>query len=189
MGRFVIPRIIAGAVASGAVLFARDAQAGQLDVLSNVSIRIQGCASEGSSLLGTLLDPVTFPQVNSATACGGSLLLDLAFLGMLVITVIVVVRIRHRTEERRLELVRGYIERGMEPPVSLFPSSARVDLRRGIVLMATGLGMLAASMVAHEATAIASFGPAGLIPGFIGLGYLVSYTVSRLTARGEASTR
>ena len=75
-----------------------------------------------------------------------------------------------------LELARKYIEKGMNPPPALFPSAAGNDLRRGIVLVFTGLGLLCASLVASGwSHGVQGLGPAGLIPGFIGLGYLVSY--------------
>jgi hypothetical protein len=101
--------------------------------------------------------------------CNSSVAVDIAFLALLVISVIVVVRIRQRGEEGRLELARRFIEQGMEPPPALFPSSAQGDLRRGIVLLFSGLGLLGASL------GMPGLGPAGLIPGFVGLGYLVSY--------------
>ena len=66
-------------------------------------------------------------------------------------------------------LTRYLIEQGMEPPAELFPTSAQGDLRRGIVLVFSGLGLLGASI------SMPGLGPAGLIPGFVGLGYLVSY--------------
>lgn len=111
------------------------------------------------------------PQVpgGGADVCGSSVAVDIAFLALLVISVIVVVRIRQRGEENRLELARRFIEQGMEPPPELFPTSAQGDLRRGIVLVFSGLGLLGASL------GMPGLGPAGLIPGFVGLGYLVSF--------------
>lgn len=102
-------------------------------------------------------------------ACMSSVVVDVAFLALLVIAVIAVVRIRQRGEEGRLELARQMVARGLEPPPELFPTSAQGDLRRGIVLIFSGLGLLGASI------GVAGLGPAGLVPGFIGLGYLVSY--------------
>lgn len=114
---------------------------------------------------------------------GGSLVLDIVFLALLVIAVIAVVRVRQRTELTRLELARRYIEQGIEPPPELFPSAARNDLRRGIVLVFTGLGLVGASLATSGwAQGLQGLGPAGLIPGFIGLGYLVSYACA---ARGK----
>ena len=145
------------------------------DLLAGVAGSVRGCLTE-VGLLGSFwggVDPALGP---GACGGGGSLLLDIAFLSLLVIAVIAVVRIRQRTEQNRLELARQYIEKGMEPPQSLFPSAAGNDLRRGIVLVFTGLGLLCASLVASGwSHGVQGLGPAGLIPGFIGLGYLVSY--------------
>ncbi len=147
---------------------------GQL--LVGVAGSVRGCLTE-VGLLGSFwggVDPTMGP--GACNGSGGSLLLDIAFLSLLVIAVIGVVRIRQRTEQNRLELARQYIEKGMEPPQSLFPSAAGNDLRRGIVLVFTGLGLLCASLVASGwSHGVQGLGPAGLIPGFIGLGYLVSY--------------
>ncbi len=146
------------------------------DLLANVAGSVRGCLTE-AGLLGSFwggVDPALGP--GACGGGGGSLLLDIAFLALLVIAVIAVVRIRQRTEENRLTLARQYIEKGMEPPQSLFPSAAGNDLRRGIVLVFTGLGLLCASLVASGwSHGVQGLGPVGLIPGFIGLGYLVSY--------------
>lgn len=142
------------------------------EVIAGVAGSIRGC-SQGvfGSFWG--LDPSV-----AAGACpgSGSLVLDIAFLSLLVVGVIAVVRIRQRSEQNRLDLAREYIERGMEPPATLFPSAAGNDLRRGIVLLFSGVGLLIASLVASGWSAgVQGLGSAGLIPGFIGLGYLVSY--------------
>lgn len=146
------------------------------ELLANVAGSVRGCLTE-VGLLGSFwggVDPALAP--GACGGGGGSLLLDISFLALLVIAVIAVVRLRQRTEQNRLELARQYIEKGMEPPQSLFPSAAGNDLRRGIVLVFTGLGLLCASLVASGwSHGVQGLGPAGLIPGFIGLGYLVSY--------------
>ena len=72
----------------------------------------------------------------------GSLGLDIAFLALLVIGVIAVVRIRQRTEQNRLELARKYIEKGMNPPAALFPVAAGKGLPPGLALGVPGLGPL-----------------------------------------------
>lgn len=145
------------------------------ELLAGVAGSVRGCLTE-VGLLGSFWGGVDPSMGPGACNSGGSLLLDIAFLALLVIAVIAVVRIRQRTEENRLELARQFIEKGMEPPPALFPSAAGNDLRRGIVLVFTGLGLLCASLVASGwSHGVQGLGPAGLIPGFIGLGYLVSY--------------
>jgi len=145
------------------------------DIVGNVAGSIRGCLTD-AGLLGSFWGGVD-PTLGAANCGGGgSLVLDVAFLALLVIAVIAVVRIRQSSEQNRLALARQYIEKGMNPPPTLFPSAAGNDLRRGIVLVFTGLGLLCASLVASGwSHGVQGLGPAGLIPGFIGLGYLVSY--------------
>ncbi len=113
-------------------------------------------------------------------SCGGSVILDVAFLVLLVIAVITVVAIRQRSEQHRLELARRYLEQGINPPGSLFPTAATNDLRRGIILVCAGLGCLCATFAASGwSPAAQSLGPVGFIPGFIGLGYLISYACAK----------
>ncbi len=117
-------------------------------------------------------------------ACGGSWAFDLLALGLIFSTVVVIVRMRLRAEGNRLELARRFIERGIEPPASLFPSAARADLRRGVILLFAGIGLLVTDYGGGD------HGPVGLIPGFIGLGYLVSYALSqRFSARKSESEK
>ncbi len=155
------------------------------DIVGNVAGSIRGCLTE-AGLLGSFWGGVD-PTLGAANCSGGgSLVLDVAFLALLVIAVIAVVRIRQSSEQNRLELARQYIEKGMNPPPTLFPSAAGNDLRRGIVLVFTGLGLLCASLVASGwSHGVQGLGPAGLIPGFIGLGYLVSYACA---VRGKKSS-
>ena len=113
-------------------------------------------------------------------SCGGSWTFDLFALGLFFTTVVVIMRMRLRAEVNRLDLARRYIDQGIEPPVSLFPSAARSDLRRGIILIFAGLGLLVTGLGGGN------LGPVGMIPGFIGLGYLASYALSqRLSSRSN----
>ncbi len=112
-----------------------------------------------------------------ATVCGGFRAFDLAFLGVVALVVISAIRIRHATTRRRLELARRMVERGIEPPPELVGAQTGSDLRRGLVLVFTGVGLLLASWLGGGG----QLSPAGLIPGFIGLGYLVSH---RFAVRG-----
>jgi hypothetical protein len=139
------------------------------DLVEGAAMATRGCfARVGSFWWGNPTGPS-----GSVEVCPSSVIVDVAFLALLVIAVIAVVRIRQRGEEGRYELARRYLEKGMNPPHELFPSSAQRDLRRGIVLVFSGLGLLGASV------SMPGFGPMGLIPGFIGLGYLASYAASR----------
>lgn len=139
------------------------------DLVEGAAMATRGCFTRiGSFWWGGTPGPS-----GSVEVCASSVIVDVAFLALLVIAVIAVVRIRQRGEEGRFELARRYLEKGMDPPYDLFPSSAQGDLRRGIVLVFAGLGLLGASV------GMPGLGPTGLIPGFIGLGYLASYAASR----------
>ncbi len=145
-------------------------------VVTSMHSTLNSCVT-GFSVLGG--------SAGGGEACPGSWAFDLLALGFIFSTVVVIVRMRLRAEGNRLELARRFIERGMEPPGSLFPSAARADLRRGVILLFAGLGFLVTDYGGGD------HGPVGLIPGFIGLGYLVSYALSqRLSVRkseGEKS--
>lgn len=96
---------------------------------------------------------------------------DLAFLAVVALIVISAIRFRHATTRRRLELARRMVERGLEPPPELVGAHDGSDLRRGIVLVSTGVGLVLASLLGGSE----GVSPAGLIPGFIGIGYLISH--------------
>lgn len=135
------------------------------ELVEGAAMATRGCVAR----IGSFWWGGTSGLTDAADVCTTSLVVDVAFLALLVITVIAVVRIRQRGEEGRFELARRYLEKGMDPPPDLFPSSAQGDLRRGIVLVFAGLGLLGASL------GMPGLGPTGLIPGFIGLGYLASF--------------
>lgn len=107
--------------------------------------------------------------------CSGLRGMGFAFLGLAALVVIALGRMRHATEQQRLELARKLVEQGIEPPAELLGSAIRNDLRKGIVLLSAGVGLLVAAIVTQDHR----LAPGGLIPGFIGLGYLVSYTIAR----------
>jgi len=123
-------------------------------------------------------------------ACSGFRAFDLAFLGAVALIVISAIRFRHATAGRRLELARRMVDKGIEPPAELIGANNGSDLRRGLVLVFTGVGLLLASLVASCTGSGASetSSPVGLIPGFIGLGYLVSHRFAvRSNNRGDRS--
>ncbi|MEM7159221.1 MAG: DUF6249 domain-containing protein [Myxococcota bacterium] len=105
-----------------------------------------------------------------------------AFLGLAAVVVIAVGRMRLATEQRRLEVARRLIERGMELPAGLLTAPARRDLRKGIVLVFAGLGLVVAGMMLGDRGMAAG----GLIPAFIGIGYLISHRLA--TGESEPGT-
>jgi hypothetical protein len=100
--------------------------------------------------------------------------LGFTFLGLLALVVIAVGRMRLQTEQRRLDIVCRLVEQGLPAPRSLLEGPARRDRRKGVVLVFAGVGMLAAGFVLGDRGLAA----AGLVPAFIGLGYLVSYRLA-----------
>lgn len=132
----------------------------------DATISEQGC----SGMLGLRLD---FDSMLFETQAprGGFRTFDFAFLAVVALIVISAIRFRHATARHRLELARRMVEKGIEPPPELLGSTAGSDLRRGVVLVFTGVGLLVASLLGGSG----GLSPAGLIPGFIGVGYLVSH--------------
>ena len=100
--------------------------------------------------------------------------LGFTFLGLMAVVVIALGRMRLQTEQRRLEVVRRLVEQGLTPPRPLLEGPARKDRRKGVVLVFAGAGLLAAGFVLGDRGLAA----AGLIPAFIGLGYLASYRLA-----------
>ena len=100
--------------------------------------------------------------------------LDFTFLGLMAVVVIALGRMRLQTEQRRLEVVRRLVEQGFTPPRPLLEGPARKDRRKGVVLVFAGVGLVLAGFVLGDRGLAA----AGLVPAFVGLGYLVSYRLA-----------
>jgi hypothetical protein len=116
--------------------------------------------------------------------CAGFQAFDLAFLAVIALIVISAIRFRHATTRRRLELARRMVEKGLEPPPELVGANNGGDLRRGLVLVSTGVGLLLASMLGNSG----GISPAGLIPGFIGIGYLISHRFAISSPHGRSGS-
>jgi hypothetical protein len=165
-------RLISVGLALGAGLMtwslAATALAGDFTPLViDAAIGGQGC----SGALGYVLEFDSMLFEVQAPNCSGFRAFDLAFLAVVALIVISAIRFRHATTRRRLDLARRMVEKGLEPPPELVGANNGSDLRRGLVLVCTGIGLLLASMLGEHD----SLSPAGLIPGFIGIGYLVSH--------------
>ena len=115
--------------------------------------------------------------------CAGFRVVDFGFIALAALAIVLALRFRHTTQKRRLELARQMVERGMEPPDHLLGRDGSADMRRGLVLVFSGLGIVLASFLGRgEASA------AGLVPGFIGLGYLASHFFARRDGPGGGRT-
>jgi len=109
-------------------------------------------------------------------------ILGLGLLGLAAVVVLALGRMRLANEHKRLDVAQTLIEQGIEPPASLLANPARTDLRKGIVLLFAGGGLLAAGLM----TADRGMAAGALVPEFIGAGYLVSYWLAARTQRGSA---
>ena len=108
---------------------------------------------------------------------GPSLVVQLAALAGLTIVAIAIGRMRMATEHKRLDVARRLVEQGIDPPPSLLMGPARNDMRRGVVLMFAGVGLFVAGVVHGDRALMAG----GLVPEFIGIGYLLSYWLAART--------
>ncbi|MCA9655761.1 MAG: hypothetical protein H6712_08265 [Myxococcales bacterium] len=150
---------------------------GIVDDLAQTVVNSGGVCMEGLSSIGVALGLDTHD--GSAADCHDLRGVGFAFLGLAAVVVIAVGRMRLATEQRRLDVARRLIERGMELPQGLLTAPARRDLRKGIVLVFAGLGLVIAGMMLGDRGMAAG----GLIPAFIGIGYLVSHRLA--TAEDE----
>lgn len=98
-----------------------------------------------------------------------------AFLALAALVVIALGRMRLSAEHKRLDLARRLVEQGLEPPSGLLSAPARADLRRGLVLGFAGLGLVLAGGLLGDRGLAAG----GLVPAFIGAGYLASFRLAR----------
>jgi hypothetical protein len=101
----------------------------------------------------------------------------IASFGMVIAIVCAGLYYRFRAQGARQDLIRSYLERGQPVPPALIdpPAKPTGDLRRGLVLVAAGIGISLASMVAHNTEGAG----VGLIPALIGIAYLIVWKIER----------
>lgn len=155
---------------------------GLVDDLARTVVQGGGVCLDGLYSVGGLFGLDPHGSANAAE-CHDLRGVGFAFLGLAAVVVIAVGRMRLATEQRRLEVARRLIEKGFEPPDGLFTAPARRDLRKGVVLVFAGLGLVISGMMLGDRGMAAG----GLIPAFIGLGYLVSHRLA--TAEANEQTR
>jgi hypothetical protein len=81
-----------------------------------------------------------------------------------------------RRDRTRHETIRAMIDKGTPIPQELLVPPKRSDLRRGIVLVAAGLGL---SVFFLAFPVQAGLWAVGSIPALVGLGYLVAWRLER----------
>jgi hypothetical protein len=91
----------------------------------------------------------------------------------------------YRKERQRHETIRVALERGVSVPAALYvPERApRSDLRRGVLLLCAGIGLLA-TLVATSSERGAW--AASLIPILLGAGYLIVHVLERRSSAAGA---
>ena len=94
---------------------------------------------------------------------------------------------KDRNKHRTLQLM---VERGAQIPVELITSQKRrgSDLRRGLVLVGTGLGITLFLLMTKDARSSGAFG-LGLIPALIGCGYLLAWKLEGRNAHEQPQQR
>lgn len=104
-------------------------------------------------------------------ACSSVAGIGYALLALVAVVVVALGRMRLKTEQKRLEYAQKLVEQGMEPPAGLLMGPARGDLRKGIVLLFAGAGLFVSGLFLGDRGLAAG----GLVPEFVGIGYLVSF--------------
>lgn len=92
-----------------------------------------------------------------------------------------------RKDQQRSEVLRALIEKGAPLPAELLvpPAPGKSDLRRGLVLVGAGLGL----MVMLAALADRGVWTAGLLPLLMGAGYLLTWKLEPASPRPSAPQR
>jgi hypothetical protein len=119
-------------------------------------------------------------MAGQSSAPRGLPILGLGLLGLAAVVVLALGRMRLANEHKRLDVAQRLIEQGVEPPASLLANPVRNDLRKGIVLLFAGGGLLAAGLLTGDRGMAAG----ALVPEFIGAGYLVSYWLAARSQGG-----
>jgi hypothetical protein len=99
--------------------------------------------------------------------------------------IIAVMHFRSRAEQARHAMVRFMVEQGRDVPKELLAPPRRPSslLLRGLVLLAAGIGLGVALLLAGERD-IAGF---GIIPALVGIAFLVTWRVESGRTEAEAA--
>jgi len=141
------------------------------------------CTAASASLAQTVPEGVAAAVVDSR-APGGlgqsealvAILVPLGSVGAFVVLVCAGFYASYRRDQTRHQTIRAVLERGGEVPAELLrpPTPPRSDLRRGILLIATGGGLI---IVLRALVPEPRLWTAGLVPVLLGLGYLLVWKI------------
>jgi hypothetical protein len=135
---------------------------------------LQAHAGAHAQLMTGVWELARWIEPHSARPCGSGLG-HVAVFGVIALVFIAALRFRYAANAARMDLARRMVERGMTPPSEIFSANPRNDLRRGLVLLGAGAGLLVYGFASNpDAPSVA-----GLIPSFIGIGYLLSHRFAR----------
>jgi hypothetical protein len=116
-----------------------------------------------------------------------AIVVPVAFFLSLLGGVAVTLYFRARREHERHETLRKMVEKGQEIPSALLipPQLPASDLRRGLVLLGSGIGVTVMLMGTDDHDLRSLWG-AGLIPTLMGVAYLITWWIARreVTAQG-----
>lgn len=106
-----------------------------------------------------------------------------ATFGFIALVIFIVAFYHFRRERVRHETLRAMVEKGVEiPPELLAPPAAakkHSDLRRGLVLLGTGLGVVGFFALIKDQEVPDGIWGIGLIPALIGVGYLLVWWLEK----------
>lgn len=100
-----------------------------------------------------------------------------------VLIVLIVLRYRQQQTRARYDALLHLADKGVELPMQLLvePQVVYCERRRALVLISTGLGLMAmfAALPGQLGQAVSGLWATGLLPLMIGLGYLASWWLNR----------
>jgi len=102
-----------------------------------------------------------------------------------VLIVLITLRYRYQQTQARYQMLLQLADKGVDLPAQLLiePQVAYSERRRGLVLISTGLGLMAMLLALpiqlDNGRSIGGLWGLGLLPLMIGLGYLASWWLNR----------
>jgi hypothetical protein len=130
--------------------------------------------------LASILHEREQSQNGGTVAWLSSLAFFVVLLGSVAIASLAVVRV----QRERQETLRQTIAKGLTPAALLTPPSRERDLRRGLLLIATGVGIaVSVGLIAPDP----SWAAVAALPGALGIGHLLTWRLSsKRTPSGAA---